>query len=177
MALYGHTVLETRRHAPNFKVRPGTPDDRGFAARHWVEGFTNAIPKAQRDRLLNDAWSRFCYQHIEAILAAPETEVRVACPPDEESVIYGLAVLRKPSTIHCVFVRPTWRKLGIAKSLLEGVPLDKATVTTWCLDLSGHPTSWAGTKHPGLNYIPFFVLSGDAEREQRQQLRRLGAWR
>jgi GNAT superfamily N-acetyltransferase len=171
-------------------VRPGTPEDRAFAARHWVEGFTNSFPKTQRERLVGSKgssyeerttstgpWNRFCYQHVEALLAEPGTQMRVACPPDDESVIYGVAVLRPPEIIHCVFVRPTWRRMGIAAALLDGIPLPNATVTTWCLDLSGHTTSWALEKYPTLKYTPFFVLAGDAERQQRQQLRRLGAWR
>lgn len=169
--------METRRHAPDFKVRPGTPEDRAFAARHWVEGFTNAIPRSQRDRLSQEEWNRFCYQHVEAILSDPSTEMRVACSTEDEWVIYGVAVVNRPNTIHCVFVRPTWRRFGIGTALMNGVDLSKATVTTWCLDLSGHTTSWALEKHPTLKYTPFFVLAGDAERAQRQQLRRLGAWR
>ena len=177
MATYGHWCLETRRHAPNFRVRPGTPEDRAFAARHWVEGFTNAIPRSQRDRIEAGPWNRFCYQHVEALLSAPGIEVRVACPPDDESVIYGVAVLGPGNVLHCIFVRPTWRKLGLAKALLHDIDFKNTVVTTWCLDLSGHTTSWALEKYPGLKYTPFFVLAGDAERQQRQQLRRLGAWR
>lgn len=169
--------METRRHAPAFKVRPGTPDDRGFVARHWVDGYTNSIPRSQRDRIDLDAWNRFCFQHVEALLAAPGIEMRVACPLDDESVIYGAAVLAPPDVIHFVFVRPTWRKLGIAGKLLDGMEMKAPTVTTWCLDMSGHTTSWLLEKYPKLNYVPFFVLAGDAERAQRQQLRRLGAWR
>jgi GNAT superfamily N-acetyltransferase len=48
----------------------------------------------------------------------PATSFLVASLPEDESAIVGW-VCYQPGVLHYVFVKPKWRKLGIAKRLIE----------------------------------------------------------
>lgn len=58
---------------------------------------------------------------IDHVLDKPTTEVNIACLKDETSVILGFAVSSQNhdhSILHWVYVKPAWRKIGIARDLV-----------------------------------------------------------
>lgn len=68
---------------------------------------------------------------ITNLLFRPSVEVRVACLQEDADTILGYSVLEKFSvphgtTIHWTFVKPEWRKQGIATALIPG---DAQTIT------------------------------------------------
>lgn len=62
---------------------------------------------------------------IDHILAMPEVITKVACLPDVEDVVLGYSVYAN-DTLHFMFVKESWRKMGIANSLC---PKDIKTCT------------------------------------------------
>lgn len=59
----------------------------------------------------------------EAIIANPNTVIKVACLKDDEDVIIGYSMLSADySTIHWVFVKSAFRKQGIGKALVPQYP-------------------------------------------------------
>lgn len=62
---------------------------------------------------------------IDEIMSMPECRTQVACLPDAEDVILGYSIIA-PDTVHWVFVKDSWRRLGIAKAL---VPKETHTCT------------------------------------------------
>ena len=90
--------------------------DEDFVYATWIKSFRDspyarAIPTplytiGQR--------SRIC-----AILDGAETIIHVACDPDTPELIYGYAVWGNRDMLHYVYVKGQYRKLGIAKALLQ----------------------------------------------------------
>jgi len=87
---------------------------------------------------------------VQKVLA--RAELRVAGPPEDETVLYGFAVL-EPALVHMVYVRQSWRRMGIAKRLLEGVQLEACAYSTHTTDMG----QWIRHKHPMTEYQPFWL--------------------
>lgn len=62
---------------------------------------------------------------IEFILGKPTTKVLVACLKEDPSAILGYSIFENDK-IHWVYVKPAWRKIGLAKDL---VPKNASSVT------------------------------------------------
>mgnify|MGYP006270041487 CR=1 FL=1 len=54
---------------------------------------------------------------IERILVTPGTKVKIACLKEDPEVVIGYAVYTG-DTLHWAFVKPQWRKMGIAKAII-----------------------------------------------------------
>lgn len=60
---------------------------------------------------------------LEALIAHPNTAVKVACLKEDPSVILGYSILSNDfSTIHWVHIKKAWRRNGIARALLPQRP-------------------------------------------------------
>ncbi len=55
---------------------------------------------------------------IARLLADPRTRGRVCCLQEDPDVILGYSVYWEDGTLHWVFVKGVWRKMGIGKALL-----------------------------------------------------------
>jgi GNAT superfamily N-acetyltransferase len=71
-----------------------------------------------RGERLREATSR-----VRALLARPDSVLRVASLPDDDDAILGWAVISadEPHELHYVYVRKEARNQGIARRLLVGV--------------------------------------------------------
>lgn len=58
---------------------------------------------------------------IERILAKPTTQVTVACLPDAADVVLGYSVYEN-DVLHWVFVKGSWRGLGVARAVIPIFP-------------------------------------------------------
>lgn len=94
--------------------RGGVLDDRNFILATWLKGLYhgNSWFKQIDPTIFMNKYQKVVFQ----ILNDPHTEVRLAVLKDEPSVILGYSVLG-PRTIHWVFVKKSWRKVGIARAL------------------------------------------------------------
>lgn len=72
-----------------------------------------------------DAFMSSYHGHLEVLFAKTGIRLIVACLESDPDVILGFSVSEGP-TLHFVFVKPHWRKIGIASSL---VPKETSIVT------------------------------------------------
>lgn len=113
---------------PLFKIREALVSDEAFIYLSWLKSFnfSNIYFKAINEFLFNTVYHRV----IEKILKDPETEIKIACLPDDEDVILGFSVYNPTKKIlHYVFTKEAWRKCGIAKALTDG-PIETITHLT-----------------------------------------------
>jgi GNAT superfamily N-acetyltransferase len=133
---------------PVYVIREGTEAHNDFVAKSWVETFRGG-DKAHR-YIEPGFFNRSIYPEIEEILL--RAEVRVAGPVDDETTVYGFAVL-EPGTVHMVYVRKPWRRYGIAKALLTDVDLPSSDWTTQSMDFR----EWIRFRYPMRGYRPFWM--------------------
>lgn len=128
-------------------VRDALPSDRNFILATWLRGifygdsWYSEVPK--------NIFMEQYHKVVEYIISNPKTRVKVACLKEDPEVILGYAVLNQDQTaLNFVFVKKSWRTIGIAKQL---VPLTVTTVTN--LTKVGLSIS----KRKGLHFNPFIV--------------------
>jgi GNAT superfamily N-acetyltransferase len=89
--------------------------DKNFIYQTWLKGlyYGNEFFKQMN---ADDFYKN--YEHvITRILMVPDLQIKVACLKEDAEVVLGYAIF-KGDTLHWIFVKPTWRKLGIAKDLI-----------------------------------------------------------
>jgi hypothetical protein len=127
-------------------IRPSRPEDKNFILATWLRGlyygdsWFSQIPK--------DAFMAHYHTFLEALLNRPGVQVMVCCLKDDDDVILGYSVLGLDS-LHWVFVKSAWRKIGIGRSL---VPTNIKTVS--------HLTQVGRSllrKVPGVAFNPFNI--------------------
>lgn len=101
-----------------FQIRDMLPTDENFIFATWLKGlyygneFIRWIPEPS---------FFFNYRRvIKAILGLPRVKVRVACLKEDPNEILGYAVIEENdefSTLHWVFTKEVWRKMGVARKL------------------------------------------------------------
>jgi len=91
---------------------------------------------------------------IDRILARGAS-VRLAVLPDEPDVVLGWAVVEWP-IVHYVYVKPPFRKHGIAQALLQDVP-KPFTYTHWT-----HIMRELHPKLTGCTFNPYLVAAVEA---------------
>lgn len=98
-------------------IRLGRPSDLPYVVDTWTKR------GHERGERLGPATIR-----VRAILARPDTVLRVACLPDDSDAILGWAAITTgiPLTLTYVYVRREARKQGIARTLLAGVDWPKS---------------------------------------------------
>jgi len=97
-------------------IRLGRPSDLPYVVDTWTKR------GHERGERLSAATAR-----VRAILARPDSVLRVVCLPDDSDAILGWAALSgEPPTLHYVYVRKDARKQGIARLLLAGVDWPKS---------------------------------------------------
>ncbi len=101
-------------------IRLGRLSDLPYVVDTWVKR------GHERGERLRAATAR-----VRAILARPDSVLRVASLPDDTDAILGWAVITsaEPHELHYVYVRKEARKQGIARVLLAGVNWPKSANT------------------------------------------------
>lgn len=124
-----------------YKIREALDDDRNFILSSWLRSFRN-----------NGDWPRHIdsatyYANHQSVIQRLLTlcDVKIACASDDENLILGWCCV-DGSTVHYVFVKEQYRKLGIAKAMLDGIG-EKATYTHWTriikdLEQAGKLLNW-----------------------------------
>lgn len=58
-------------------------------------------------------------EFFNKLLAHPQTVVKMACLKEDENILVGYSIINEAKSIlHWVYVKPVWRKFGIAKMLI-----------------------------------------------------------
>lgn len=134
--------------ALEYVIRAGGHEDLPFVADAWVMTL-RALNRAAK-RANKATFFRHHHKVVEQILKLPDTQIRVAHPPDDTFTVYGFAVLQ-PGIVHMTYVKGLFRRIGIAKRLLSGIKTQGLTYTQMTRDIY-----WIHDKYPGLVYDPFW---------------------
>jgi hypothetical protein len=136
---------------PNFVVRAGTESDVPFICKSWLE----TLRSSHEARAVDSAsFSRHHLAIISRILKRPGVQVRIAAPPDDDFTVYAFVVM-EPGKIHLAYTRKAWRRMGIAKELLQDQKLSEMSFSTWSPDVQ----HWAFEKYR-MQYVPNWIDSG-----------------
>lgn len=97
-----------------FEVRSAYESDKNFIYSTWLRGvyFGNDWFR----EIPSDIFYKNYQIYIDKILQRPDTKILIACLLDDKDVILGYVVFEN-DIIHYVFVKESWRKMGIAKLL------------------------------------------------------------
>lgn len=100
---------------PPVMVRPATASDLGFIFNSWLNSYKESAygGKYQTKPV-------FFANHkpiVQAIVAS--ADALVACNPDEHDQIFGYIVFNRPNVVHYTYVKHSFRKFGIAKTLFQ----------------------------------------------------------
>jgi len=100
-----------------YQIRSAKPADINFIYATWLNSqkYDTALGLSCRKALFFEQYRLV----IDTILASEATQVLVAVLPENEDVILGYLVFQTPDTLHYAFVKEAFRKLGIAKQLIE----------------------------------------------------------
>jgi len=105
----------------SLRVREGRETDKAFVMDAWRRSFEDAPAVRGADRV------HFRSEMERTIGRLFRTAtVRVACDPADEDTIVGFAVFTGPE-LHYVYVKQAFRKMGIARQLLEGLGIKAYT--------------------------------------------------
>lgn len=113
---------------------------------YYGSAFFSEVPK--------DVFMGNYHRIIENILEHPSAVIRVACLKEDPQVILGYSISRQTddkSVLDYVFVKPAWRKIGVARSLM---PPNIFAVSH--LTKQGH--SMLKSKLPGVMFNPFLIM-------------------
>lgn len=100
--------------AQDWTIRQANGDDISFIYATWLNSF-----REDSDRGYECRKSIFFAEYnlvADRILEDLNTEILVACSPENQNVIFGYLVY-EPGIIHYAYVKELFRKLGIARSL------------------------------------------------------------
>lgn len=128
-------------------LRDYVPDDKNLIMASWIQGlyygdtWFSEIPKA--------VFMAQYHRVLEHIVEHPDTSIKIACLKEDPDVILGYAIWQG-TTLHWVFVRNKWRKIGLAKDL---VPTAPAAVT----HLSNVGLSLMKRHFPKTVFNPFLI--------------------
>lgn len=132
-----------------FVVRGPEPDDLNFILATWIRGLYFGT-RFLEEHTYKTTFLKSFEVLVKDILVRENIDIRVCALKEDEDVILGYSVL-EGSALHWVFVKESWRKIGIAKRLVP----DSITRFTNATDLGLRikPKKW--------KFDPFLLLEGD----------------
>lgn len=115
------TEDQTRTPLERIHVRPLEEEDLPFIFSSWLRSYrASAFAK----RIKKDVYFLWHQLVVERILARPSVSTIVACLDGHPDVILGFIVFEKvkdePKIIHYAFVKESFRRMGITKTLMIG---------------------------------------------------------
>ena len=98
----------------NIKIRDAHPEDINFIYATWLRSYRTGSSIGRQSR--NTIYYREYNKVIDQILNS--STIKIACLDEDELIILGYAVFDREN-IHYIFVKEAFRRLGIAKRLVE----------------------------------------------------------
>lgn len=126
--------------------RDAVDADRPFIFSTWLRG--NKHANDYFELVDNDAYFKHHHDLIERILDDFEVTVRVACLREDPSVILAYVVY-KNERLDWVFVKKSWRSIGLARDLIPAGITTVSHVTKVGLSLL--------RKNPHVRFIPYIT--------------------
>lgn len=136
------------------QTRPVSESDNPFIFSSWLRHYKNRSYFAKRIR--NSIFYKWHHLIVERALTDENRIALVAHPEGEPDVILGFvvgAVMSDASVLHFVYVKPSFKRMGIAKHLLKKSKLiDAEYFTHWTFDADE-----VLHKLPNINYDPYRI--------------------
>lgn len=118
-----------------FQIRPPSQSDRAFIAAAWARGahehYYAGVPKAEFrrgfERLMDRAFAR--------------AEVALICDESDPDELFGFVVY-EPGKLHWVYTKGPFRRLGMARRLLDYAFSDGPITARWRTENIGRPATW-----------------------------------
>ena len=134
-----------------YVIRNGCSTDVSFIFSTWLKSYLFGGHPQPAERIY------YSHHHalLEAILQHPSTYLKVACDKKDHDLIFGYVVWTIPDVVQFVYVKPSWRRLGIGNALLAetGItPRSAITFTHWTK--AGH--AWGNSM--GASWNPYRIL-------------------
>lgn len=109
-------------------LRPMREEDRNYVFSSWLDCFF--LESSSTRHILKSVFYPEYQKVIERILESPRTEVTIANLGDDPMLILGFLVHAEP-LIHFCYVRKRFRRLGIAKTMIQALksPTDTLVYT------------------------------------------------
>lgn len=116
------------------KIRELRPNDMSFVLSSWIKSFYAGGTGYKEAR---SVFHKGMESIIRRNISAKNFIVLIACLEEDEDAIFGYAAFGLDYTLHYVFVKDIYRKVGIAKRLLRHMLKDKKeiTVSHWTQDM------------------------------------------
>lgn len=116
------------------RIRPGKSDDMAFIIDAWRRSFEDAPAVRGADRMhYRNEMTRTIHRVLD------KATVRVACDPEDEDTLVGFVAFTGPE-LNYVYVKQAFRGMGVARQLLEGVPI---VAYTFRSNNARPPKDWA----------------------------------
>lgn len=137
---------------PLYVLRQAEADDVPFICNSWVRSYYNDFAWLHRDQVEQDAYfdgQRALVGHILERCGA-----LIACNPEKPTQIFGYLVAEKPDAqqvaiVHWLYVKQHFRRMGIAKQLLQTLGAPKAIYCShWTPLCAGKRDQWGLVFHP-----------------------------
>lgn len=142
-------------------IREAEAGEENFIYNSWLHSYRSshfARPIESR------TYYKFHHAVIERILARPTCSVLIATHKDTPTIILGYMVLDSLTspTIHFVYVKQPFRRLGIAKALLEqcrpkGGGMESALEAIYTHKTQDGEGLIASTENSKFQYIPYLI--------------------
>lgn len=104
-------------------TRSPHPDDLNFILSTFLRGLYHGNEFFKE--IDHDSYFKNYHEVVSSLLLKPSVKVTIACLKNDRDVILGYSVT-SPETLHWVFVKEAWRKIGLA---LDLIPPDMKQVT------------------------------------------------
>jgi GNAT superfamily N-acetyltransferase len=105
-------------------IRAARESDMGFVVDTWRQSFRDESYLFKFNR---DLYFRLMGMHVGGLMKTGE--IRVACNPADEDTIIGFAA-HTGRELHYVYVREALRKHGVARALIESLPIATYSFST-----------------------------------------------
>lgn len=130
------------------EMRGGVRTDAPFILSTWLNGLYYGNDWIRE--IEKNIFMKVYHDVIERKLYQPGVLVKVACLKEEHDVILGYSVY-EGQILHYVFVKPVWRRIGLARDLVP----DDITVTS---HLTGVGRS---IKPERVSFNPFLIIGSN----------------
>ncbi len=111
-------------------IRPATPSDLRFVFGSWLGSFGQSpVAKSMTDAIYKSRWTR-----LIAHLCGARGDVVILCDDASPGVILAWACHDRAGTLHYVFTREDFRRLGHARALLASIAPRLRSYTARTLD-------------------------------------------
>jgi GNAT superfamily N-acetyltransferase len=135
----------------DFAIRNGCPGDVSFIFSTWLKSFFYGGQTQPPERIY------YSHHHalLESILQHPSTYLKVACDKQDPDLIFGWIVWSVPNIVQFIYVKPSWRKLGIGTALLAETGITpRSAIQFTHYTKSGH--AWGNSM--GASFNPYRIL-------------------